>query len=88
MTATSPDDKAFFNCMEFMGFKIIKRVADRIYLSIIGERLEVKLVDTMPFDSYRKKMSIVIKLGKDKYVLYTKGADSAVVPYLNCSKKE
>jgi magnesium-transporting ATPase (P-type) len=83
-----PDDQAFLNCVNFMDFRIVKRAANRIVLSVLGEEMEVKLIDTMPFDAFRKKMSVVVKQRGARYTIYTKGADSAIIPNLKCTDKE
>jgi magnesium-transporting ATPase (P-type) len=88
MSVNSPDDQAFLHCMDFMDFKILKRNGNRIVMSIIGEKREVKLIDTMPFDSHRRKQSVVVKVGAGKYMLFTKGADLAILPHISCSRKE
>ena len=59
MNITSPDDKAFMHCIDFMDFRIRKRIADRVHLSIMGKKQEIRLVDNLAFDSYRKKMSVI-----------------------------
>ena len=88
MIPSSPDDQAFLHCMDFMGMKIVKRKANRITVSILGEEQEVKLVDTMPFDAHRKKMSVMVKCRGGKYIIFTKGSDSAIIRNLKCNDAE
>ena len=49
--------------------------------------VEYEVLKMLPFDSSRKCMSIVIRqTGSQEIILYTKGADSSIMPVLrSCS---
>ena len=66
--------------METIKYTFSARNTDRITLSIRGKKKMFKLIETMPFDPYRKMMSIVVKTNTGEYILYAKGADSSIMP--------
>jgi hypothetical protein len=47
--------------MEEMMYNFDTRVSDDITLSLRGQMETFKLIETMPFDPYRKKMSLIVK---------------------------
>jgi len=84
----TPDEKAFMDTMNEMDYKFESRVQDIITMKCRGESLIFKIVLTMPFDPSRKKMSLMLKTADDRHILYLKGADSSIMPYVKMDKKE
>lgn len=52
-------------------------------MPMAGATMEYEILKVLPFDSSRKCMSIVVRrTGTQEIVLYTKGADSSIMPVL------
>ena len=45
-----------------------------------------KVIAEFPFDSVRKRMSVILKSADSKYVILTKGADSVMLDRINYDK--
>jgi magnesium-transporting ATPase (P-type) len=73
----SPDEIALVDAAKMMGFEFVKSTKQETTIKIRGELKTVQLLEVFPFNSDRKRMSIVIK-EKGVLKLYTKGADSIV----------
>ncbi|XP_078368991.1 phospholipid-transporting ATPase VD-like [Oculina patagonica] len=82
--AESPDEAALVKAAHLYGYKLLSRSPDKVTLYIPGEgEVTYELLHVLPFDSSRKRMSIVVRRQDDSsIVLYCKGADSAVLPKL------
>lgn len=63
---------------------LINRTPNHILVSAVGRgQIEFEVLKILPFDSNRKSMSIVVRqTGAQDIILYTKGADSTVMPAL------
>ena len=92
LSASSPDEQAFVAAAEYFGFDFVQRDADRGVLMIVDkqtkEKHEVELLHAFPYESSRKRMSVIVKLppkllevvgGGAPVRLYTKGADSVLL---------
>ena len=55
-----PDEEAFVSAMQQMDHRFEGREDDVLTLNVRGETQKFKLVMTMPFDPYRRKMSVVL----------------------------
>uniref|UniRef100_A0A3P8TSC2 Phospholipid-transporting ATPase n=1 Tax=Amphiprion percula TaxID=161767 RepID=A0A3P8TSC2_AMPPE len=97
--AESPDEAALVYAAKAYGFILLARTPDSVTVRLpSGEDLVFKVLDTLTFDSNRKRMSVLVQHPITKeYVLYTKGADYAIMellgtPYaqhhLDCYAKE
>lgn len=82
--AESPDEAALVKAAHLYGYKLLSRSPEKVTLYIPGEgEVTYELLHVLPFDSSRKRMSIVVRRQDDSsIVLYCKGADSAVLPKL------
>jgi magnesium-transporting ATPase (P-type) len=91
--ASSPDELALVNAAKFFGYQYISKDENGV-LSIItvhGKLRKYKLLNTLEFNSTRKRMSVIIEdlqsptSAKDLHDIYvlTKGADSIIQPLLN-----
>jgi magnesium-transporting ATPase (P-type) len=63
LSVTSSDELAFLQCMDYFNFNFVERKADQITIQLGSpdKQKTFRIVETMPFDPYRKKMSIVVK---------------------------
>ncbi|XP_055492654.1 phospholipid-transporting ATPase VD-like [Leucoraja erinacea] len=85
--AESPDEAALVHAARAYNCTLISRTSDQVTVELdhIG-RLQFQLLHTLPFDSIRKRMSVVVRHPlTNKVVVYTKGADSGMMDLLNVS---
>ena len=76
--AQSPDEAALVATARDVGFTVLGRSQDGIILNILGEEREYTVLNTLEFNSSRKRMSAVIRMPDGKIVLFCKGADSII----------
>ncbi|XP_041654122.1 phospholipid-transporting ATPase VB [Cheilinus undulatus] len=82
--AESPDEAALVHAAKAYGFILLARTPNSVTVRLpSGEELVFEVLDTLTFDSTRKRMSILVRHPITKeYVLYTKGADYAIMELL------
>lgn len=82
--AESPDEAALVYAAKAYGFNLLARTHDSVTVRLpSGEDLVFEVLDTLTFDSNRKRMSVLVRHPITKeYVLYTKGADCAIMELL------
>lgn len=85
--ASSPDELALVEGAAAMGFKFISRSSNTFQVKLFDhEVLEWETLCEFPFDSTRKRMSLIVRPPHGKFCyLMTKGADSIVIPRLKVS---
>lgn len=77
----SPDEITLVEAAKAMGYEFLKSTQDTSLISINGEPKRFELLHTFPFNSDRKRMSVVVREG-DCIKLYTKGADNIIISRL------
>lgn len=82
--AESPDEAALVYAAKAYGFILLARTPKSVAVKLpSGDDLVFEVLDTLTFDSIRKRMSILVRHPITKeYVLYTKGADYAIMELL------
>uniref|UniRef100_A0A3Q3EE34 Phospholipid-transporting ATPase n=1 Tax=Labrus bergylta TaxID=56723 RepID=A0A3Q3EE34_9LABR len=82
--AESPDEAALVHAAKAYGFILLARTPDSVTVRLpSGKELVFELLATLTFDSTRKRMSVLVRHPITKeYVLYTKGADYAIMELL------
>ncbi|XP_029971750.1 probable phospholipid-transporting ATPase VB [Salarias fasciatus] len=82
--AESPDEAALVYAAKAYGFVLLARTPNSVTVRLpSGDELVFEVLDTLTFDSNRKRMSVLVKHPVTKeYVLYTKGADYAIMELL------
>lgn len=82
--AESPDEAALVYAAKAYGFILLARTPDSVTIRLpSGEDLVFEVLDTLAFDYNRKRMSVLVRHPITKeYVLYTKGADYAIMELL------
>uniref|UniRef100_A0A665W412 Phospholipid-transporting ATPase n=1 Tax=Echeneis naucrates TaxID=173247 RepID=A0A665W412_ECHNA len=86
--AESPDEAALVSAAKAYGFTLMARTPDSVTVRLpTGNDLVFEVLDTLAFDSNRKRMSVLVRHPiTGEYVLYTKGADYAIMELLgHCS---
>ncbi|XP_078614739.1 phospholipid-transporting ATPase IF-like isoform X2 [Branchiostoma floridae x Branchiostoma japonicum] len=86
--ASSPDEKALVEAADRFGITFLgqtrvtegKSAGDFLKINVRGEEKQYELLHILEFDPTRKRMSAIIKLPNGNIRLYTKGAESALLP--------
>lgn len=88
--AASPDELALVEAAKDLGYLLVDRPPQSMKLefrdfdgSDVVKSYEV--LDVIEFSSKRKRMSIIIRMPDGKICMFTKGADSAILPRLKLS---
>lgn len=82
--AESPDELALVNAAFSYDTCLINRSPNNILVNAIGRgHVKYEVLKVLPFDSSRKCMSVVVRqTGTQDVILYTKGADNAIMEAL------
>jgi Cation transport ATPase len=85
--ASSPDELALVLGAAKMGFTFKKRTSSSVEIELpTGERQVWEVLCEFPFDSTRKRMSLIVRKPTGEYYLMTKGADSIMMPRISIEK--
>ena len=77
--AQSPDEAALVNSSRNLGFVFLGVQENIVRVNILGKPEEWRLLETIDFKSYRKRMSIVIENPHNGQIyLFCKGADNVI----------
>ncbi|KAF2017278.1 phospholipid-translocating P-type ATPase [Aaosphaeria arxii CBS 175.79] len=76
--AQSPDEEALVSTARDVGFTLVGREDDRLVVNVLGEERRYTVLNTLEFNSTRKRMSAIIRMPDGKIILFCKGADSMV----------
>lgn len=85
LQAESPDELSLVYAADAYGVRLLERHLNQVIIELNGEhRLAYKILDTLPFDSERKRMSVIVQTPfDDTPILYCKGADTAIFSVLS-----
>lgn len=76
--AQSPDEAALVATARDCGFTVIGRTSEGIIINVMGEDKEYAVLNTLEFNSSRKRMSAIIRMPDGRIFLFCKGADSVI----------
>ncbi|OTB08308.1 hypothetical protein M426DRAFT_52148 [Hypoxylon sp. CI-4A] len=76
--AQSPDEAALVATARDMGFTVLGATADGIRVNVMGEEIHYPILNTIEFNSSRKRMSAIVKMPDGRIILFCKGADSII----------
>lgn len=76
--AQSPDEAALVATARDVGFTVLGRSSDGIRLNVLGDERSYRVLNTLEFNSTRKRMSAIIRMPDNKIILFCKGADSII----------
>ncbi|KAI9734412.1 MAG: hypothetical protein M1818_006800 [Claussenomyces sp. TS43310] len=76
--AQSPDEAALVATARDVGFTVLGSTPHGLRLNIMGHDREYTVLNTLEFNSTRKRMSAIIRMPDGKIVLFCKGADSII----------
>ena len=80
LQASSPDEVALVEFAETLGFKLIKRLPNRVEISTPGDQVEAyEVLNIFPFSSETKRMGIILRNEQTgEYTFFLKGADTVM----------
>ena len=85
--ASSQDEIALVNFARFAGYEYAGvKDNNKIMVRIKNEIEEYKLLNTIEFNSTRKRMSTLVQNPKGEIILYCKGADTIIQERMNKTK--
>jgi phospholipid-translocating ATPase len=76
--AQSPDEAALVATARDVGFTVLGNSQGGIRLNVQGEDRSYEVLNTLEFNSTRKRMSAIIRMPDKKIMLFCKGADSII----------
>lgn len=76
--ASSPDEAALVSAAREQGFTYISRSNRHTVIDVFGRQENHELLETIEFDSTRKRMSVISRDPDGKVRIYTKGADAII----------
>lgn len=76
--AQSPDEAALVATARDCGFTVLGRTDDGIIVNVMGEDHKYTVLNTLEFNSSRKRMSAIMRMPDGKIILFCKGADSII----------
>eukprot|EP01113_Clastostelium_recurvatum_P002109 TRINITY_DN1087_c0_g1_i3.p1 TRINITY_DN1087_c0_g1~~TRINITY_DN1087_c0_g1_i3.p1 ORF type:complete len:1128 (-),score=322.94 TRINITY_DN1087_c0_g1_i3:54-3437(-) len=78
----SPDEVALAEAARRNDFVFLARTNDGVTVSILGEPQLYPVLAIMEFSSDRRRMSVIVRSPEGRILLYSKGADSMMLPRL------
>ncbi|KAJ2887612.1 hypothetical protein FB639_001188 [Coemansia asiatica] len=83
-SAESPDESALVRAAKNFGYTFLGKVKNTIYLDVRGQRLQYEVLDTIDFNSTRKRMSTILRrpAPHNDIILFSKGADNVMIERL------
>ncbi|KAF4635784.1 hypothetical protein G7Y89_g2303 [Cudoniella acicularis] len=76
--AQSPDEAALVATARDVGYTVLGNSEEGIRLNVQGEDRSYKVLNTLEFNSTRKRMSAIIRMPNNKIILFCKGADTMI----------
>ena len=86
--AQSPDEAALVATARDCGFTVMGRSNNGIILNIQGKEQEYQVLNTLEFNSSRKRMSAIIRMPDNRIILFCKGADSVIYSRLKKGQQQ
>lgn len=76
--AQSPDEAALVATARDVGFTVLGRTNEDLHVNVMGEDRTYRILNTLEFNSTRKRMSAIVRMPDGKIKLFCKGADSMI----------
>ncbi|KAL3449257.1 hypothetical protein BJX65DRAFT_46441 [Aspergillus insuetus] len=86
--AQSPDEAALVGTARDCGFTLLGRSNDDLILNVMGEERTYTVLNTLEFNSTRKRMSAIVRMPDGSIRLFCKGADSIIYSRLAPGKQQ
>ncbi|OHS95070.1 phospholipid-translocating P-type ATPase, flippase family protein [Tritrichomonas foetus] len=88
-SSESPDEEALVTTASELNAKFVQRVPEEsISIELGGNLSRFQLLQTIEFDSDRKRMSVIVKAPNGQIILYTKGADTIMQNLFSSNEDE
>ncbi|KXH48036.1 phospholipid-translocating P-type ATPase [Colletotrichum simmondsii] len=86
--AQSPDEAALVATARDMGFTVLGSSQEGINLNVMGEDRFYPILNTIEFNSSRKRMSAIVRMPDNRILLICKGADSIIYSRLKRGEQQ
>ncbi|KIV77020.1 hypothetical protein PV11_08860 [Exophiala sideris] len=86
--AQSPDEAALVATARDMGFTVLGRTNDDLHVNVLGEDRTYRILNTLEFNSTRKRMSAIVRMPNGRIKLFCKGADSMIYSRLKRGEQQ
>ncbi|KAL4786019.1 hypothetical protein BJX76DRAFT_322843 [Aspergillus varians] len=86
--AQSPDEAALVGTARDCGFTLLGRSNDDLIVNVMGEERTYTVLNTLEFNSTRKRMSTIVRMPDGSIRLLCKGADSIIYSRLAPGKQQ
>lgn len=86
--AQSPDEAALVSTARDCGFTLLGRSNDDLIVNVLGEERTYTVLNTLEFNSTRKRMSAILRMPDGSIRLFCKGADSIIYSRLAPGKQQ
>ncbi|XP_053539167.1 phospholipid-transporting ATPase IF isoform X2 [Ictalurus punctatus] len=86
--ASSPDEKALVEATKRMGIAFAGSNGENMEIKTFGKSEKYKLLHVLEFDPNRRRMSVILQTPSGEKVLFTKGAESSILPYTKSGEIE
>ena len=86
--AQSPDEEALVATARDMGFTVLGQSRDGLNVNVMGEERHYSILNTIEFNSTRKRMSSIVRMPDGRIVLFCKGADSVIYSRLKRGEQQ
>jgi len=80
--ASSPDEACLCGAAHTNGYQFLGKESGIGRILVQGKEETVEYLHTIEFTSERRRMSVLVKDSSGRYLLYSKGADSVMIPLL------
>ncbi|XP_043985992.1 phospholipid-transporting ATPase IF isoform X2 [Gambusia affinis] len=86
--ASSPDEKALVEATKRIGVTFTGCNGDTMEINTFGKSEKYKLLHVLEFDPNRRRMSVILQTPSGGKVIFTKGAESAILPFATTGEIE
>ncbi|XP_077462574.1 putative phospholipid-transporting ATPase IF isoform X1 [Stigmatopora argus] len=86
--ASSPDEKALVEAAKRIGVTFTGIRGDTMEIKTFGKPEKYKLLHVLEFDANRRRMSVILETPSGGKVLFTKGAESSILPFATSGEIE
>uniref|UniRef100_A0A8C6TT55 Phospholipid-transporting ATPase n=1 Tax=Neogobius melanostomus TaxID=47308 RepID=A0A8C6TT55_9GOBI len=86
--ASSPDEKALVEAAKRIGITFISSNGDTVEIKTFGKTEKFKLLHVLEFDPNRRRMSVILQTPSGGQIMFTKGAESAILPFATSGEME
>ncbi|KAK7939308.1 hypothetical protein WMY93_002634 [Mugilogobius chulae] len=86
--ASSPDEKALVEAAKRIGVTFTSSNGDIVEIKTFGKIEKFKLLHVLEFDPNRRRMSVILQTPSGGQIMFTKGAESAILPFTSSGEME